>query len=191
MSHLIDMASGVRGTGICYHGTQVAVSGIISSLVWDWFLHEFDPGTVDLDSCFPDFSEMEPKVRAAFDWLDNDHSAADECWSDYRKKLARWHEEKERFRAFLRNFDNFRAKVLPWVQKPEYLASCMHRAGAPCRYHELNYPVDENTVVWAVKNCHLMRSRFSVIDLLYFMGIWNDTFVKKIFAQAEALDAGF
>lgn len=190
MSHLIDMASGVRQTGICYHGTQVAVSGIISSLVWDWFLHEFDPRTVDPDSCYPDFSEMEPKVRGAFDWLDNDHSAADECWSDFRKKLARWHEEKEKFKDFLRDFENFRAKVLPWVQKPEYLASCMHRAGAPCRYRELNYPVDESTAVWAVKNCHLMRSRFSIIDLLYFTGIWNDVFIKKIFMRAEALDAG-
>ncbi len=34
MSHLIDMASKVRRhTGICYHGTQVAVSGIISSII--------------------------------------------------------------------------------------------------------------------------------------------------------------
>lgn len=53
MSHLIDMASGVRHTGICYHGTQVAVSGIISSLIWDYLLHEFDPKSVDLSKAYP------------------------------------------------------------------------------------------------------------------------------------------
>ena len=35
-----------------------------------------------------------------------------------------------------------------------------------------------------------LKSRFSIIDLLYFTGIWNDAFIKKIFMRAEALDAG-
>lgn len=190
MSHLIDMAAGKRHTGICYHGTQVAVSGILSGLIWDYFLHEFDPASVDLDRCYPDFAEMEPKVRAAFDWLDDTHAAADECWADYRKKLNKWHENKGRFQELLENFDRFKATVAPWVQKPEYIAACMHQAGAPCRYRELNYPVDAKTALWAISNCHLMRNRFSVIDLLHFTGIWNEDFVQKILARAETLDAG-
>ena len=73
------MASKVRHTGICYHGTQVAVSGINSCIIWDYLLNEFDPKSVDLDKCYPSAEEMEPKVREAFDWLDDTHSAADEC----------------------------------------------------------------------------------------------------------------
>lgn len=190
MSHLIDMASGVRQTGICYHGTQVAVSGIISCVIWDYLLNEFDPSTVNIDTCYPTLDEMEPKVKAAFDWLDDTHSAADECWADYQKKLAKWHENKDNFAAFLKNFDQFKAEVSDWVQKPSYIASCMHSAGAPCRYSTLNYPVDEKTVRWAITNCHLMRNRFSVIDLLHFAGIWNDEFVQMLIDRAEALDAG-
>ena len=45
MSHLIDMASGVRKTGICYHGTQVAVSGIISCILWDYLLRWRSPAS--------------------------------------------------------------------------------------------------------------------------------------------------
>lgn len=190
MSHLIDMASGVRKTGICYHGTQVAVSGIISEILWDYLLHEFDPKAVDPDTCYPSAEEMEPKVKAAFDWLDDTHSAANECWADYQKKLAKWHANKEKFRDFLDHFEEFKAQVSPWVKDPAYISTCMHNAEAPCRYSRLNYPVDAKTATWAIRNCHLMRNRFSIIDLLYFTGIWNDDFVQKVLSRAEALDAG-
>ena len=190
MSHLIDMASGVRKTGICYHGTQVAVSGIISCLLWDYLLHEFDPKAVDLDACYPSPEEMEPRVRAAFDWLDDNHSASDECWSDYQKKLRRWHDNRDSFRQFLDHFDEFKATVSPWVKDPAYISRCMHNAEAPCRYSVLNYPVDAKTATWAITNCHLMRNRFSIIDLLHFSGVWNEDFVQMIINRAEALDAG-
>ncbi len=190
MSHLIDMSSGVRKTGICYHGTQVAVSGIISCILWDWLLNEFDPATVNVDNCYPSMEEMEPKVRAAFDWLDNTHSAASECWSDYQKKLSRWHDHRRDLEVFLDNFEEFKAHVSPWTKDPAYIADCMHKANAPCRYSALNFPVDADTVRWAITNCHLMRNRFSIIDLLHFTGIWDDQFVQMILDRAEALDAG-
>ena len=133
---------------------------------------------------------MEPKVKAAFDWLDDTHSAAEECWADYQKKLNRWHAHKAEFKAFLENFDAFKATVAPWVKKREYVVDCMHKANAPTRYSKLNYYVDEKTAVWAMTNCHLMRNRFSVIDLLHFTGVWNDEFVQKLIDRAEAMDAG-
>ena len=192
MSHLIDMSSGIRKTGICYHGTQVAVSGIMSEIIWDWLLTEFDAkaALARIDECYPSLEEMEPKVKAAFDWLDDTHNAANECWADYQKKLTRWHAHKDEFRKFLENFDEFKAHVAPWVKKPEYISECMHKANAPTRYSVLNFPVDAKTVVWAMTNCHLMRNRFSVIDLLHFTGIWNDEFVQGIIDRAEKMDAG-
>ena len=190
MSHLIDMTSGIRKTGICYHGTQVAVSGIISCILWDYLLNEFDPKQVDPDKCYPAPEEMEPRVRAAFDWLDDTHSAADECWRDYQKKLGKWHANRENFKVFLENFDEFKAQVAPWVKKPAYIADCMHKANAPCRYSVLNFPVDEKTVRWAITNCHLMRNRFSIIDLLHYTGVWSDEFIQMVLDRAEALDAG-
>ena len=190
MSHLIDMTAAVRGAGICYHGTQVAVSGIISGLIWDYLLHDFDPAAVKPELCYPAPEEMEKRVRAAFDWLDEAHSASEECWRDYRQKLDRWYANRDAFRSFLANFEDFKRTVAPWVKDPAYVASCMHKAGAPCRYSELNYPVDAETAVWAITNCHLMRKRFSVIDLLNYCGIWDDAFVKRLIKRASDLDAG-
>lgn len=190
MSHLIDMTAGVRGSGICYHGTQVAVSGILSGLIWDYLLHDFDPASVKLEQCYPTPEQMEKRVRAAFDWLDDAHSASEECWNDYRQKLERWYANKAAFRSFLAHFEDFKRTVAPWVKDPAYVASCMHKAGAPCRYSELNYPVDAETAVWAITNCHLMRKRFSVIDLLNYCGIWDDAFVRRLVKRASDLDAG-
>ncbi|MBQ7153028.1 MAG: iron-containing alcohol dehydrogenase [Clostridia bacterium] len=190
MSHLIDMTAGKRKTGICYHGTQVAVSGIISSLLWDYLLNEFDPAKVDIENCYPTEEQMKPRVYEAFGWLDDEHHAADECWSDYKKKLATWTANREKFKAFLSRFDAFKNDVKNWVKKPDYIASCMHKAGAPCHYSTLNYPVPAETVRWAINNCHLMRNRFSVIDLLHFTGIWNEEFVDIILERAKALDCG-
>ena len=190
MSHLIDMASPVRGTGICYHGTQVAVSGIFSSLIWQYLLTEFDPAKVDVERCYPDPADMEKRVRAAFDWLDGEHRASEECWQDYRQKLERWHGSRAAFVSFLENFDEFKKTAAAWVKDPAYLAACMHAAGAPCHYKDLNYPVDAKTAVWAVTNCHLMRKRFSVIDLLNYCGVWDDAFVQRLVKRASDLDAG-
>ena len=190
MSHLIDMASKVRHTGICYHGTQVAVSGIISCIIWDYLLNEFDPKAVNLDRCYPTVEEMEPKVKGTFAWLDETGSASNECWADYQKKLAAWTANRAKFEAFLAHFDEFKERVAPWVKKPEYIADCMHKANSPCRYSVLNFPVDEKAVRWAITNCHLMRNRFSVIDLLHFTGVWNDEFVQMLLDRAEAMDAG-
>lgn len=188
MSHLIDMTAGKRNTGICYHGTQVAVSGLISEAIWDWFLNEFDPKKVDIAACYPDAGEMEEKVRAAFGWISE--ATADECWADYKVKLQRWHDNRSKFEAFLRDFDSFKAAVAPYVKKPEYVSECMHKANAPTRYSALNYPVPADTVRWAIKNCHLMRNRFSIIDLLNYTGVWSDEFVEKLIQRAEKMDAG-
>ena len=190
MSHLIDMTSGKRKTGICYHGTQVAVSGIISTILWDYMLNEFDPSKVDVDKCYPDEAEMKEKVFAAFGWLDDEQNAAKECWADYQKKLAAWTANREKFEAFLQNFAAFKEHVFGWTKTPEYITSGMHAAGAPCHYSDLNYPVPADTVRWAINNCHLMRNRFSVIDLLNYTGIWNEDFVEMILQRAAALDAG-
>ncbi len=190
ISHMIDMSSLSQKKGLCYHGSQVAVAAVYSSLIWDYVLHEFDPAAVDVDACFPAPEKMEPRVLSAFSWLDENGAAAAECWKDYRTKIGRWNENRARLEAFLSGFASFRKEVLPMTRKPEMLVNSMREAGVPCRFSLLNYPVDKKTAVWAITNCHLMRKRFSVIDFLHYCGIWNEPFIQKILERAEALDAG-
>jgi glycerol-1-phosphate dehydrogenase [NAD(P)+] len=133
---------------------------------------------------------MEGRVKAAFDWLDNDHSAANECWADYRIKLARWHAHKDELKDFLAQFRRVQGPGLRLGQKAG-IHRRLHARGAPPRGTASSIiPVDAKTVRWAINNCCLMRNRFSVIDLLYFSGIWDAKFVDMLLDRADKLDAG-
>ena len=66
----------------------------------------------------------------------------------------------------------------------------MHQAGAPTRYFQMTPSIDPQTARWALKNCHLYRNRFTLSDLLFYLGWWNDAFIERLIARAEALDAG-
>ena len=190
ISHLIDMSADVRGQNVAFHGAQVAVGAVLAAIAWDFLLKEFDPKSVDIGACFPSFDEMKPKVFAAFSWLDETQHAAFECWKDYEKKLTKWHAAKADFCALLANWDAFKAEVAQMVLPPEYICECMQRAGAPTRYSGLTPAVDAKTARWAMNNCHLFRNRFTLSDLLYFLGWWNEGFVERILARADAIGAG-
>jgi glycerol-1-phosphate dehydrogenase [NAD(P)+] len=40
---------------------------------------------------------------------------------------------------------------------------------------------------WALRNCHLMRNRFTLADLLFFVGWWDDEFVERLFDRARSV----
>ena len=60
----------------------------MSGIIWDWLLNDFDPKKVELDKCYPSFEEMEPRVKAAFDWLDDTHNAANEVLGRLSEEAA-------------------------------------------------------------------------------------------------------
>ena len=43
---------------------------------------------------------------------------------------------------------------------------------------------------WALAHGHLMRERFSVADLAFFMGIWDSADVDALLVAAARLGAG-
>jgi glycerol-1-phosphate dehydrogenase [NAD(P)+] len=191
ISHLLDMCAESRGRPLAFHGAQVGVSSLVMSCAWEAFLNDFDPSRVNMDACFPTAPFMESMVRSAFRGLDAEGALPQECWEDYRKKLYIWHDRKEQLSLLLggwsSNRERFRSMVLP----PELLAECMHQAGAPTRFCRLNPAVDRATALWAIKNCHLYRSRFTLVDLLSFLGMWSDAFIDRIIERLELMDAGF
>lgn len=191
VSHLLDMVAEARGEASAFHGTQVGVCTLVMSCVWDEFLNTWDPSSIDAEECFPEESAMEARVLEAFHGLDGKGDLEQECWRDYRKKLAIWNSNRDRTRAFLGNWptlkNQFRKKVLP----PELLVECMQQAGVPTRFSQLCPSVPRSTAFWAIKNCHLYRSRFTLVDLLFFTGHWNDLFIERALARLKGLGAGY
>ena len=61
-------------------------------------------------------------------------------------------------------------------------------ARAPVRMTQLG--VRDATARWALAHGHLMRDRFTVADLAYFMGIWDAPDVDALLVAAARLGAG-
>jgi glycerol-1-phosphate dehydrogenase [NAD(P)+] len=190
VSHLIDMAAEQSGRPVAFHGAQVAVSALPVAAAWEVLLAEFDPSTLDLESLFPDEAGMEPVVRGAFATIDPSGQVGEECWNDYAKKLALWRRSRERVEAFLAEWPEHRARIEEMVLPPVRLGGALREAGAPVRFGELDPPVAPEVVRWALANCHLMRNRFTVADLLFFAGWWDDAFVERILERARFAGGG-
>ena len=50
--------------------------------------------------------------------------------------------------------------------------------------------VRDATARWAVAHGHLMRDRFTVADLAFFMGLWEPADVDALLVGAARLGAG-
>ena len=186
VSHLLDMNAGLKGLPFNFHGAQVGVATLPVAAAWEELFDRLDPAKIDVNACFPAPEAMEPVVRGAFAELDPTGAVGNECWSDYALKLERWKECRPQFEAFLANWPEYRAEMRDMVLPPEMLGKALREAGAPTRFDELDPPVPGETAFWALRNCHLMRNRFTVADLLFFIGWWDDEFVKGLFQRANA-----
>ena len=188
VSHLIDMSSEQRHRPLAFHGAQVAVATVPVAAAWEIFLAEFDPSTLDPDRLFPGEDYVEPVVRDAFARIDPSGAVGEECWNDYVKKLALWRRSRERAERCLEDWPEHRARMREMVLPPERLAGALRDAGAPARFGDLEPPVEPEVARWALGNCHLMRNRFTLADLLFFASRWDDAFVER--ALERALEAG-
>jgi glycerol-1-phosphate dehydrogenase [NAD(P)+] len=188
VSHLLEMAAERRGREAALHGAQVGVATILAALVWRHVRRRIGTGGMSL--LFPSAGEMQRRVRAAFDPLDPSGAMAEECWSDYSAKLARWHANRDLVEAFAADWDVHQGTLGELLVDPLRLIEAMRAAGAPSRFAELDPAVDPATARWALANCHLMRDRFTIADLACFTGVWGEEDVEDVLAEAAELGVG-
>jgi glycerol-1-phosphate dehydrogenase [NAD(P)+] len=131
---------------------------------------------------------MEPRVHAAFAELDPSGRAGERCWRDYARKLERWHGARELLAELPRRWAAFDAELDGLLGSPERLAGALRAARAPLRLTELGVPAERAR--WAIAHGHLMRDRFTVADLAFFMGLWGDDGVDSLLAEVAPLGVG-
>lgn len=187
VSHLIEMAMNKRGLDAAFHGAQVGVSTIVSALLWEKVQAHLRTETSPR-FLFPGAEAMEERVRAAFAGLDPSGAMADECWRLYSRKLERWSAHRKLVAAF--DWGELTATVASLLSRPRDLVESMGSAGAPTRFRRLDPPVEPDLVRWALENCHLMRDRFTVADLAFFLGIWSQANVEDLLAEAATFGGG-
>jgi glycerol-1-phosphate dehydrogenase [NAD(P)+] len=190
VSHMIDMYAGQYDLPFAFHGAQVAVAALPVAAAWEAFLERFDPSGVNLDRLFPDEAAMEPVVREAFARIDPSGGVGEECWSDYAEKLALWQRSRPRVEVFLGDWAKHRAKLKEMVLPPEALGGALREAGAPARFGALDPQISPEVARWALGSCHLMRNRFSLADLLFYAGWWDEAFVERLLDRARSAGGG-
>ena len=196
VSHMLDMDAAATGRAAAFHGAQVGVASILMSIVWRDTLDRLGAGfgsgagSLDLDRMYPSAADRRAQVMAAFARLDESGASAEECWRDYSRKLDRWHAVRPGFEAFVRDWPGHRARLESLLADQSKLARAIGTAGAPTRFSMLEPAVAPRVARWALLNCHLMRDRFTVLDLRSFMGAWNDEDVEATLSAAAGLGAG-
>ncbi|HEX5847939.1 MAG TPA: iron-containing alcohol dehydrogenase [Rubrobacter sp.] len=190
VGHLLDMSAMQLGRPFAFHGAQVGVACVPVAAAWEALFEGLDPSEVDVDACFPAPDRMEPMVREAFAEIDPSGGVGEECWSEYAKKLVRWSECRPQLESFLSNWDAYREEFQGIVATPDRLGKALEASGAPARFRDLNPPVPQDTAFWALRNCHMMRNRFTLADLLFFLGWWDDAFVERLLERSRSVGGG-
>ncbi len=186
VSHLIEMAMNQRGVDAAFHGAQVGVSTIASALLWEK-VHARLRADGAHSLAYPGAEAMERQVRAAFAALDPSGAMAEECWRQYSRKLVRWTAARDVVAGI--DWRALAGRVAPLLSPPGDLAGSLASAGAPTRFGLLDPPAEPGLVRWALENCHLMRDRFTVADLAFFLGMWTPEHVDELLVEAAELGA--
>ena len=168
ISHLVEMAMNRRGLEAPFHGATVGVTSIFAAKAWARVREHLASGRRP-PLMFPSPQAMEERVRDAFNDLDPSGEMGEECWRLYAMKLDRWTANRDRLESA--DWPSIAAQAGRHLIEPSELLIELGSAGAPVVLLQLDPPVDEDLAQWALANCHLMRDRFTVADLAFFMGL--------------------
>lgn len=189
ISHLLDMMVSKLGQKPILHGTQVALLTVLTTLAFQQFMDELDPAHLNPDECFPSRVEMQTRIQRAFASLDPSGGIAQECWSEYQKKLDLWNAQRGTFETFLREWNEIRGQLQTIVRPPELLVEILQRMDSPTLFAQVNPPMPEAQIRFAFENASLIRSRFTLGDLFIFLNWDMDRLWTRIWESARALAA--
>jgi len=172
ISHVLDLIAEQKHRLLAQHGTQVALTTLLTTTAYQILFTEFEPAEVNLEHCYPTEAQMKARIESSFNPLDPTGHVAAECWSDYKIKLEAWHAHRADFEQALRDWPAIRAQLNTLVKPPEVAAKILDAIASPARFDELT-PVPTTTEVeFAFRNAPLIRHRFTLGDLFVFLN-WD------------------
>lgn len=187
VSHMLDMYAGARGLEIGKHGAQVGAASVVAAVVWQVLAERLASETPEPNA--PDLAAEEQRVLQAFSHLDENGSLAAECWSDYSSKLGRIGENLEKIRAAVESLRE-EGGILSRLPDPAMLAESLKLAGSAATWRGLEPWLDADTWEWAIRNCFMMRNRFTVIDLMHAVGWWDEETIAEVLQRVAKLTEG-
>jgi glycerol dehydrogenase-like iron-containing ADH family enzyme len=137
--------------------------------------------TLDLDRLAAPVSARDidadlQRIEGMFNTFDPSGKMAVEVVRDYAKKARRWQDALAVRRAFAerKRAGEYDAYLRANVRPARAVHKALARATAPRTFADLDQPIDDERAVSAIRCGHLIRSRFTLGDLLDQSG-WLDT----------------
>jgi glycerol-1-phosphate dehydrogenase [NAD(P)+] len=183
ISHLLDMRANAEHRPAGAHGTQVGVGSVVATAVWAMLRERLSAAPAKVAELDPDV--MRTRVFAAFGVLDESGVVAEECWSAYCKKLIWINENLTHLQTVCDEWATTDAEVDGLLTTPEVVGRALRDAGAASRFADLEPQPTHDVARWALANCHLMRDRFTVVDLAEVTGNWTDDDVEQVWAATQ------
>jgi glycerol-1-phosphate dehydrogenase [NAD(P)+] len=177
---VLDLIAERTPRPLAQHGTQVALTTLLTTSAYQIFLDEFEPAEVNLANCYPTEAEMRARIEAAFHSVDPEGRVAAECWSDYKIKLEAWHAHRADFEAALRDWPDIQAQLRSLVKQPAVATHILEAVSAPVRFADLVPTPEEADIRFAFMNAPLIRHRFTVGDLFIFLNWDRETLWTQV-----------
>lgn len=185
VSHMLDMYAGAHGHSIGLHGKQVGVASVVAAVAWEYLLDQLRYGREI--SLTTSNEALEQQVRSAFLECDPTGSLGAECWRDYSAKASALARSEQLILELASSADAIESALGATLPNARTLVQGLKLAGAASNYSQLDAWVTPEVWRWAVGNCHLMRNRVTVVDLLAALGWWNSEDIDSILVRVETL----
>jgi glycerol-1-phosphate dehydrogenase [NAD(P)+] len=180
ISHVLDLVAEQSQRPLAQHGTQVALTTLLTTSAYQIFLDEFEPAEINLANCYPTEAQMKARIEASFNPLDPTGRVAAECWSDYKIKLEAWHAHRADFEAVLHDWPAICTQLRSLVKPPQVAVNILHAVSSPVRFANLTPPPTESEVQFAFRSAPLIRRRFTLGDLFVFLNWDQETLWAQV-----------
>jgi len=169
ISHVLDLLAEQQQRPLAQHGTQVALTTLLTTSAYQKFFDEFEPAEVNLDNCYPAEAQMKSRIEAIFQPLDASGRVAAECWSDYKLKLEAWHAHRADFQDALQNWPAVQSHLKSLVKPRTTALNILNAISSPTRFSDLTPAATASEVQFAFRNAPLIRHRLTLGDLFVFL----------------------
>jgi glycerol-1-phosphate dehydrogenase [NAD(P)+] len=180
ISHLLEMSATALSRPSAHHGEQVGAASVVVARVWAAMRQRLRTGECVVRPADP--TELRARVHAAFTHLDRTGAMARECWSAYERKLLWVNDHIDEVQAICDSWAEHDEAVGALLTAPQTLIATLESAGASASLCDLDPGPARGTARWALQNCHLMRDRFTIVDLAELTGFWTDQDVDAALA---------
>jgi hypothetical protein len=145
----------------------------------------FDPGQPR--PAPPSAEVVEATIQAAFGALDPSGRMAAECWRDYGRKLSLWAASGTRFDEVRARWDDEIGPRLRQLVRPSAtISEILRRTGHPRTFEALAPSIPREQARFALGNAHLIRERFVIGDLLWWLGLAGAGLADELLAAGDA-----